>query len=56
MKPETTSFLWAVNDDIKALRFKMDEYMYHGENALPAEDLRFCRKVYDALCKAQDLL
>jgi len=56
MKPETTSLLYAVKDDLTALRYKLDDYMYRGGETPPKEDLAYLRKVYNAICKVQDLL
>ena len=56
MKPTTISVLYAVKADLEALRVKMDTYMYGGEKPLPNEDLAYCRKVYDRVCKTLDLL
>lgn len=56
MKPTTTSILYGVKSDLDAIRAKMDAYMYGGEKPLPDEDLAYCRKVYDRICKTLDLL
>lgn len=56
MKPTTTSILYGAKSDLGAIRAKMDAYMYGGENPLPDEDLAYCRKVYDSICKTLDLL
>lgn len=56
MKPTTTSILYGVKSDLDAIRRKMDAYMYGGEKPLEAEDLAYCRNVYDSICKTLDLL
>lgn len=56
MKETTLSVLYSAKADLEALRKKMDNYMYGGEKPLPAEDLAYCRKVYDRVCKTLDLL
>ena len=56
MKPETTTFLYAVKADLEALRAKMDNYMYGGKKALEIEDLTYCRRVYARICNVLDLL
>ncbi len=56
MKETTLSVLYAVKADLTDLRAKMDNYMYGGEKPLPDEDLAYCRKVYDRICKTLDLL
>jgi hypothetical protein len=55
MKPETTTLLYTISDALKTMRQELDAHMYHGE-ALPQEDQRLCRKVYDSICKTMDLL
>lgn len=56
MAPTTTSILYGVKSDLEAIRRKMDAYMYGGEKPLPDEDLAYCRKVYNSICKTLDLL
>jgi len=56
MKTTTTSILYGVKSDLDAIRRKMDAYMYGGEKPLETEDLAYCRKVYDSICKTLDLL
>ena len=56
MKPTTTFILYGVKSDLDAIRAKMDAYMYGGEKPLSDEDLAYCRKVYDRICKTLDLL
>ena len=56
MNPTTTSILYGVKSDLDAIRRKMDAYMYGSEKPLPVEDLSYCRKVYDRICKTLDLL
>lgn len=56
MKPTTTSILYGIKSDLDAIRAKMDAYMYGCEKPLPDEDLAYCRKVYDSICKTLDLL
>ena len=55
MNPTTISILYGVKSDLDAIRRKMDAYMYGGDKPLPDEDLAFCRKVYDRICKTLDL-
>jgi chromosome condensin MukBEF MukE localization factor len=56
MKPTTTSILYGVKSDLEVVRAKIDAYMYGSEKPLPDEDLAYCRKVYDSICKTLDLL
>ena len=56
MKPTTTSILYGVKSDLEAIRAKIDTYVYEGEKPLEDEDLAYCRKVYDSICKTLDLL
>jgi hypothetical protein len=56
MNPTTTSILYGVKSDLKAVRRKMDAYMYGSEKPLPDEDSVHCLKVYDSICKTLDLL
>jgi len=56
MNPTTTSILYGVKSDLDAVRRNMDAYMYGSEKPLPDEDLAYCRKVYDRICKTLDLL
>ena len=56
MAPTTTSILYGVKSDLESIRAKMDAYMHGSEKALPDEDLAYCRKVYDSICKTLDLL
>lgn len=55
MKPETTAVLYKVQDKLENLRTILDDYMYRS-GGIPEEDLAYCRKVYDRICKALDLL
>ena len=55
MKPQTTSILYKVQDKLNELRTILDDYMYRS-GGIPDEDLAYCRKVYDKICKALDLL
>lgn len=56
MNPTTTSVLYGVKSDLEAIRAKLDAYMYGGEKPIPDEDLTYCRKVYNSICKTEDLL
>lgn len=56
MTPTTQSILYSVKADLEVVRKKMDNYMYGGEKALENEDLAYCRKVYDRVCRVLDLL
>ena len=55
MKAETTHTLYEVQDLMKEARKKLDTRMYRS-GGVPDEDLQYCRKVYDAVCKVMDLL
>lgn len=55
MKPETTAVLYKVQDKLEGLRTILDDYMYRS-GGIPEEDLAYCRKVYDRICKTLDLL
>lgn len=55
MKAETTHTLYEVQDLMKEAREKLDTRMYRSGD-MPDEDLQYCRKVYDAVCKVMDLL
>jgi len=55
MKFETTAVLYKVTDKLNELRTLLDDYMYRGGN-IPEEDHKYCRKVYDSICKTLDLL
>lgn len=56
MTNTTKSILYSVQDDLKDIRKKMDNYMYGGEKSLDDEDLSYCRKIYDSICRTLDLL
>ena len=56
MNNTTISVLYSVKADLEAIRKKMDNYMYGGDKPLDEEDLAYCRKVYDSICKTLDLL
>ena len=55
MKFETTAVLYKVTDKLNELRTLLDDYMYRS-GGIPDEDHAYCRKVYDKICKALDLL
>ena len=55
MKPQTTAILYKVQGKLEELRTILDDYMYRS-GGIPDEDLAYCRKVYDKICKALDLL
>lgn len=55
MKPQTTSILYKVSDKLTECRTILDDYMYRS-GGIPNEDHAYCRKVYDRICKALDLL
>jgi hypothetical protein len=55
MKPETVTLLYKVGDKLSDLRDMLDDHMYRS-GTLPEEDHEYCRKVYNAICKAMDLL
>lgn len=55
MKFETTAVLYKVTDKLNELRTLLDDYMYRG-GSIPEEDHKYCRKVYDSICKTLDLL
>ena len=55
MKPQTTAILYKVSDKLNECRTLLDDYMYHSVG-IPDEDHAYCRKVYDKICKALDLL
>ena len=55
MKPQTTAILYKVQDKLGYCRSILDDYMYRS-GGIPDEDLAYCRKVYDKICKALDLL
>ena len=56
MKPETTHTLYEVQNLMEEARKKLDARMYYSAIILPDEDLQYCRKVYNAVCKVLDLL
>lgn len=55
MRPETTHALYEVQDLMKEARKKLDTRMYRSGD-IPDEDLQYCRKVYNTICKVLDLL
>lgn len=55
MKAQTSRILFDVNDKLSGLRRLLDDYMYRS-GGIPEKDLRYCRQVYDSICKTQDLL
>lgn len=55
MKPQTTAILYKVQDKLNECRDILDDYMYRS-GGIPDEDLAYCRKVYDSICKTLDLL
>ena len=55
MKPQTTAILYKVQDKLNELRTILDDHMYRS-GGIPDEDHDYCRKVYDRICKALDLL
>lgn len=55
MTQETIKMLYGVQDKLKELRKDLDRYMYYS-GPRPDEDVAYCRKVYDAICKVMDLL
>lgn len=56
MTNTTKSILYSISDSLNDVRKLMDNYMYGGEKPLDEEDLSYCRKVYDSICKTLDLL
>ena len=58
MTQETILALYKVRDLMKQAREVLDMRMYRSEDSLelPEEDMAYCRKVYDAVCKVMDLL
>lgn len=56
MTNTTESVLYSISDKLNEIRRMMDNYMYGNESPLPEEDLAYCRKVYDSICKTLDLL
>lgn len=55
MKPETTAILYKVSDKLTEIREILDDYMYRS-GGIPDEDHKYCRRVYDSVCKSLDLL
>jgi hypothetical protein len=55
MTQETIKILYGVQDKLKEIRKDLDRYMYYS-GPRPDEDVDYCRKVYDAVCKVMDLL
>lgn len=55
MKPQTTAILYKVQDKLNECRDILDDYMYRS-GGITDEDLAYCRKVYDSICKTLDLL
>lgn len=55
MDSETNRALYKVQDLMKEARNVLDTRMYRSLG-IPVEDLTYCRKVYDAVCKVLDLL
>lgn len=55
MKSETESILYRVYDKLKEMRTLLDDYMYRG-GSIPEDDQKYCRKIYDSICKTLDLL
>lgn len=55
MKTQTTAILYNVQDKLDECRKILDGYMYRS-GGIPDEDLTYCRKVYDSICKTLDLL
>lgn len=55
MKPQTEAILYNVSDKLNECRTLLDDYMYRS-GGIPDEDHTYCRKVYDKICKALDLL
>ena len=55
MKTQTTAILYNVQDKLDECRKILDGYMYRS-GGIPEEDLAYCRKVYDSICKTLDLL
>lgn len=55
MKPETTAILYKVSGKLKEIREILDDYMYRS-GGIPDEDHKYCRRVYDSVCKSLDLL
>ena len=58
MTPETTLALDKVRAKLQECRNIIDNHLYYSADApnVPDADEKFCRKVYDAVCKAMDLL
>lgn len=55
MKQETTAILYKVSDKLTEIRKLLDDYMYNS-GGMPSEDHKYCRRVYDSVCKTLDLL
>lgn len=55
MKPETSAILYKVQDKLNDCRTILDDYMYRS-GGIPDKDHDYCRQVYNAICKALDLL
>ena len=55
MKTETTAILYRVSDKLTEIRELLDDYMYRS-GGIPDEDHKYCRRVYDSVCKTLDLL
>lgn len=58
MKPKTLSALYNVKDLMAHAVTILDTRMYRSADSLklPEEDMAYCRKVHDAVCKVMDLL
>ena len=55
MKHQTETILYKVQDKLNECRTLLDDYMYRS-GGIPNQDLTYCRKVYDSICKTLDLL
>lgn len=55
MQPATNTVLYRVKEALEGTRTILDDHMYRS-GGIPDEDHDYCRKVYDRICKALDLL
>lgn len=58
MLRQTTLTLEKVRSKLQECRNIIDDYLYYSPASanVQEDDLAYCRKVYDAVCKAMDLL
>lgn len=56
MKPGVENYLLKMFRDFDDIREQLDIFMYRSAEPLSDEDYEKVRKIYDAICRVQDLI